>query len=411
MHSEPVLLDVTKRHEATEKIHLRRGESGLTSIDATITDGAKPYDLTGCSITFQALDAQKRYVIGNAKITAAKDGKVSYVITSHLTSLPGEVHIAYFEIKNATNTITTPGIPIVVLDNVDLSGVQADEYESEISQLLQMLEEGITSSNIATDAATQAADKANEAAQRLENADKAATTAANSANSAAKNANDSALAADQATAKANTAGDRANAAAESAAQASADASKAADDATQAASAANEAAERVDDSIQNAELAADKANKGAERVEEAVENAYSAAGDAVSAASASREATKRLNEAMEDFNAVLGTEIAYSSSFDPINPPDDEWTIAPKEVDQGAFQWVRTITHFYDGTSTTAYSIAHQGIDGRDGIGVEASNLCWFWVDEHGDFWATYTDGQAQPKFRYDQASGNFYAVV
>lgn len=480
IHSEQVILDLRKGHEVTDHIHLRRGEKGLTSIDATVLDGSTPYNLTGCSVLFKALDVNNRYVIGSTKVTNATAGKVSYTVDSKLTSIAGNVALAYFEITNSNNTITTPHIPIIVLDNVDLSGTQADEYESEISQLLKALEDGITSAQTAANDAAEAVRNANSAVQNANSAitnannavknandaiknaeaatsaankaatdattkaNQAAQTATNTANQAAENAtriaNEAAAestrktneAIENAAQKTNEAVDNANQAAQVADEAAqratnaavgveeaiADTKEATNYANEAAKSANEAANRVDESISNAETATKRANDAADRVDESIQNAYDAAGDATIAAGAAknateeaREAAKEVTKALDEFDTIIGSEIRYAPGDSPVDPPEQGWTLIPQKVDQGLYQWTRTITYYKQKEPTTSYSIAHQGIDGRDGLGVETSGLFWLWMKDNGDLYASYSDDTNPPGFRYDEETGNVYAII
>lgn len=419
MHSEPVVLDVTKSHEAVEKIHLRRGEKGLTSIDATILDGSTPFDLTSCSVVFMAQDRLERYVLASGKVTDPKAGKVSYTVDANLTSIPGEIALAYFEVTDTIgNKITTPKIPIIILENVDLAGIQADEYESEISQLLKALEDGIRDANKASNDAQEAVRAANkavdDAATAVDNANAIvdaasqavadARTATNNANSAAASANANAEAAAEAT-------ERAVNAAVGVESATWDANEAARLANEKAQAASDAADRVDTSIERADQAADRAD-------EATRLATDAAGEATIAVSAANAANERaskaladMQEALDEYDTIIGTERRYAPGDSPAYPPEDGWTSYPQYVAPGQWQWTDNITYYKSAEPTHSYSVAYQGVDGRDGIGAVSSSLFWLWVDGNGDLYATYSDDTNPPSFRYDFNTGNVYAVV
>lgn len=415
MHSEKLVLDVRKPHEATEKIHLRRGEKGMTSIDAEIKDGAMAFDLTGCSVFFKAMDRMDRYVLGSARVTSMKEGKVSYVVGTNLTSLPGEVKLAYFEIVSDGNNITTPAIPIIVLENVDLTGDQADEYESQISELIRLLEDSVSNANIATTHANDAAAEANKAAKRAEDSADANNTAAARAENAASWAESAGNSANEASQRANTAATAAEAITETATQA-------AWEANEATTRANEAADRVDETIDAANEATQRANEAADRTDESILLATEAAGEAsmaASVASANNERTRvaleSINEALDSFVTITGSDVAYTYGTSPVVPPEEGWAPVPQPLvldeDVTVYEWTRVITRMSDGTSTVSYSVARQGKDGRDGIAVESSSLYWLWVNDVGDLYATYADRANPPSFDYQSDTGNLYVHI
>lgn len=435
MHTESVILDVSK--ELTLRtIKLRQGEGGLATIDATILDNGQPYDLTGCSVMFYANDPKSYQVYGPATITNAKNGTASYTVSKNLTAHSGECERAYFQINKDTNEITTQDIPIVILKNVDLSGEEAQEYESEFEKLLDGIRDIQAKSNevldeatIATNAANQAAQSANQAEQDTKTAESARLTAENGRVTAEQTrvSNEQARqTAETSRASAEAERQRAEQARQAAEQErteeweslKADAEQATQDANQASTAANEAAGRVDTSIQNAEQATQRADQATAKLDETIRLATDAAGDATIAASVANatnqratEAIKAMHEAMDDFDAVIGTEVRYAPGDSATVPPSDGWTAAPQTVNQGQYQWTRTITFYLHGEPTTAYSVARQGVDGRDGIGAESSSLFWLWVDNEGDLYATYSDIANPPAFRYDQQTGNVYATL
>lgn len=435
MHTESVILDLSK--ELTLRtIKLRQGEGGLATIDATILDNGQPYDLTGCSVMFYANDPKGYRVYNTATITSAKNGTASYTVSKNLTAYSGKCEHAYFQINKGTNEITTQDIPIYILENVDLSGEEAHEYESEFEKLLDGLRDIQAKSNEVLDDASTATNAANQAAQSANQAEQATKTA----ESARVTAEQGRVTAEQArvnaeTARANaektrqtneTARQQAEQSRESAEQARADEwetikaenSQALQETRQATNNANAAADRVDTSIYNAEQATEAAKDATSKLNDTIRLATDAAGDATIAASVANATNQRaletiqaMNSAMDDFDAVIGTEVRYAPGDSATVPPSEGWTAAPQTVNQGQYQWTRTVTFYLHGEPTTAYSVARQGVDGRDGIGAESSSLFWLWVDNEGDLYATYSDAANPPAFRYDQQTGNVYATL
>lgn len=424
MHREHVELDLAKRLHV-DRIYLRVGEGGMTTIDATIKNDGEPYDLTGKSVLFLAYDKDKKNIYEQARITDGKAGKVSYTVSSRLTNMKGEIRIAYFRIQNGTDQITTQDIPIEVLENVDLDGEQAEEYTSQFEQLLAEIQammadvnEALLDTNAAAKKATDAAAEATAANSSFSKAE-AGRVSAEGSRSLAETARDRAEA-ERLTSEAQRVADETNRqkaeeareAAESQRseeweQIKADAETATQDATEAAQAANDAADRIGDVMERATAASDRAEVAAGKTEQVIKDATDAAGKAEIAASVSNAATARLNDAMRDFNAVLGTEISYAIGTSSTVPPTSGWTAAQQAVPQGQFSWERTITHFWDGTSTVAYAVAYQGKDGRDGVTTQINGLYWFDVEED-NLVVYYHDQDDPPEFEIEE--GILYAL-
>ena len=426
-HSESRVLDVAKRFPV-DTVMLRRGEGGLTTIDATIMDNNTPFDLTGCSVLFYAWNAKKEYMYENVSIKTPKEGKVSYTVSTKLTGTAGDVQLAYFRISSGTKIVTTQRIPIIVLDNVDLSGEEAEEYESQFEKLLADIEDLIAQTNTALDQNRTATAAANKAAQDADTANSNFTKAESTrvSNENTRKSNETTRQSNETTRKSNETSRQTNETTrqnqESARvtaeekrveefnQMKQDTKEATDDAKAAADNANEAAGKVDQSIQDAEEATDRANKAADQVDKSVENAVKAAGEANSAASASRAATDRVNAAMETYNSIVSTEIRYANGESATTPPTTGWTAAPQATPQGQFLWCRTVTHYYNGSQDTTYSISHQGKDGRDGVTTEINGLFWIYTDEASNLWVLYSDENNPPEFEYDKETGNLYKL-
>lgn len=198
MYTETITFDLNKV-SPINPIKLRRGENGLTNIVANFISNGSPYNLTGCTVNFCALNAKRAFTKRQAALTNAAQGIATYTLTSDTTSVKGELLAAYFEIKNGDKIVTTGNIPIIILDNVDISDEQAAEYKSTLDQMMSDVEEyynkvkDVTdAANTATSKANTAASSANTAASSANSAASSATSAATSANNAAKSANDAA---------------------------------------------------------------------------------------------------------------------------------------------------------------------------------------------------------------------------
>ncbi len=61
-----------------------------------------------------------------------------------------------------------------------------------------------------------------------------------------------------------------------------------------------------------------------------------------------------------------SSVTYQASTNFTTPPTGQWLTAVPSVPNGHYLWTRTIVTYTDGTSTTAYSVARQGVNGENG---------------------------------------------
>ena len=61
-----------------------------------------------------------------------------------------------------------------------------------------------------------------------------------------------------------------------------------------------------------------------------------------------------------------TEIAYKVGESGTEPPTGEWSSEPVSAESGDYLWTRTVTYYTNGSESTAYSVAKNGIDGANG---------------------------------------------
>lgn len=80
-----------------------------------------------------------------------------------------------------------------------------------------------------------------------------------------------------------------------------------------------------------------------------------------------DATTALIEQLKNqIVSVTGTEVFYQVGDSSTIPPTGEWSKNVVDVQEGKFLWTKTIFHYSDGSSTTAYSISSKGEDGESG---------------------------------------------
>ena len=201
MHLEERTLDISKRNTRsgqTTPIILRRGEANQTQIKVNFTSNGEPYAVGSLKARFCALLENKTFVLDSAHV-ATSTNSATYTVQSDLTSAPGDVRIAYFELASTDNVLTSDSIPIIVLDNVEFGDAPAQEYKNTIDKMIEELEDSLRKSNdmlsnveSAASDASKAAQNANSAAERVETAISNAESATKDAEGAAKEAIDAA---------------------------------------------------------------------------------------------------------------------------------------------------------------------------------------------------------------------------
>lgn len=66
-------------------------------------------------------------------------------------------------------------------------------------------------------------------------------------------------------------------------------------------------------------------------------------------------------------SIASQEVRYQASASGTTPPTGAWSTTVPSTSAGQYLWTRTIVTYSDGTSTTSYSVSHNGADGADGI--------------------------------------------
>lgn len=373
-------LDVKKLRGDTrqvEPVRLRRGENGLTNIEGHITADGEPYNLTGMTVKFRAVNRARQFINDTARITNAASGIVTYTVTNTLTSVEGEAFVAYFEFSDGSNIITSDTIPILVLENTDISTEQADEYKNQIDRLLDELEGKIGDVSGAVKNANDAATKANTATTNATNAATKANNAATSANNAATEARNAASEASEAVAGANAAKDAANNAANNANTAAQDANSAASransaatrvedavtSATEAAENANQAASNMEAHINAAKMATDSANEAADAANTATAEANNAASDAANAAVSANTAADTVNNAMKTYKTIV-SEVSTWAINDSGTDVPAFWNETQPKPEKGRWLWERRETSYNQGSPTIVYVPTYSGLDGE-----------------------------------------------
>lgn len=173
MHVEERTLDVNKKGGRAGQIKpviLRRGEANQTQIKVNLTSDGAPYSTGNLTAKFCAFLPSKKYVKDSSHTT--KDANsITYTVQSDITSAAGDIRICYVELTSADNYITSDTLPIIVLDNVEMTDEEAKYYKSTIDEMLEQLEDCITQADTARDNANSAADAANKAESETKTAE------------------------------------------------------------------------------------------------------------------------------------------------------------------------------------------------------------------------------------------------
>lgn len=72
-------------------------------------------------------------------------------------------------------------------------------------------------------------------------------------------------------------------------------------------------------------------------------------------------------------SITSTSVKYATSSSGTTAPSSGWSDSVPTVSQGNYLWTRTIVTYSNGSSTTSYSVARQGVNGTD----VTSQYMWF----------------------------------
>lgn len=115
MHIEERTLDLDKKDNRSGQVKpiiLRRGEKNDTQIKINLTSHGEPYTETATAKFCVYLP--NRTYIKNSANTTISGSTVTYTVQDDVTSLEGDIRIAYVELSSGNKVITTDNIPISV---------------------------------------------------------------------------------------------------------------------------------------------------------------------------------------------------------------------------------------------------------------------------------------------------------
>ena len=182
-------LDIAKAGEAQgrvtrQQVPTRVGDVGSTAIVATIVRDGEAVDLSGHSARLEVLKADGTWYRQACTVDASA-GTVAVTLAAQAVASPGRSGRAYVSLYRGTSWVcSTEDFDIVVLDAVDVSGVESDDYSDQLEEAIASATSAATLANTKAGLADDAATLANQKAQAANAAATSATEAAAEARSA-----------------------------------------------------------------------------------------------------------------------------------------------------------------------------------------------------------------------------------
>lgn len=130
-------IDTTKSEFQNPMVQLRQGDGNYQSLDVTVTSNGEPFDLTGWTIMFMGTTAGGfKIVDADSVVSNAVQGEFTYTPTKAWGQDQGEFKNAYFKFTKSDKTASGASFRVNVLDSVDLTAEEADDYISVVDALI-----------------------------------------------------------------------------------------------------------------------------------------------------------------------------------------------------------------------------------------------------------------------------------
>lgn len=125
-------------------VQLRQGDGNYQSLSVTVTSNGEPFDLTGWTTTFMGTTAGGFKIVDAASVvTNALQGEFTYTPTKAWGQDQGEFKNAYFKFTKADETASGASFRVNVLDAVDLTAEEAQDYISVVDALIDNVKTSI----------------------------------------------------------------------------------------------------------------------------------------------------------------------------------------------------------------------------------------------------------------------------
>lgn len=158
MHKEERTVDINKQAARSGQINpiiLRRGETGETEIRINITSDGAPLTISSYTAKFCAYLPDGGWV-KDAPHVVKSTNYVTYTVNNDLTSQIGRITVCYVELTNGSKVLTTDCIPLVIEEDVSMTGQEAEEYTNNIDSLMAEVEKQLQEVNSAEKAVQDA---------------------------------------------------------------------------------------------------------------------------------------------------------------------------------------------------------------------------------------------------------------
>ena len=177
MNTQTLELDVSKPQTSGNVIRIGQGESGGTTIKATIYDNGSALTLTNYTANLVVrLPDKVHYYRSSATVSGST---VTHKCDeSKLASVNGYTDEAYFEFANGGTTIQTERFALDILRSALTNAQAGTSYDNRIEQMLKEGKAATTAANSAATKATSAASSVDESKAKAEAAAADATAAA-----------------------------------------------------------------------------------------------------------------------------------------------------------------------------------------------------------------------------------------
>lgn len=167
-------LDITKKNTLTQRVVARVNDKHSYALEVKIYKDSVPVNLTGYTITFEGLNANKKKIIGGSITqTDMKNGAFNYRFPTNSFTVSGKFKEAYFKLEKSGVHDTTQSFEISVLDDIGLNPEEIGDIISLSDEILKEIEkikqEAVKEAQKAKETAKDALDKAKEAYEHIDN--------------------------------------------------------------------------------------------------------------------------------------------------------------------------------------------------------------------------------------------------
>lgn len=144
MNVQDIHLDIDKRVCPSDVIRIGQGDASGTTIRAHVYDNGVAASLSGMSAQFLMRLPDSTHYVRDTNCTVSGN-VITYVVDeSHVASVAGTTHVAYFDILQGSSVIySTERFTVDILRSVLDGATPADSWDNTIEELIERTEEAI----------------------------------------------------------------------------------------------------------------------------------------------------------------------------------------------------------------------------------------------------------------------------